>query len=114
MQAVAKARFISGSARKMRLVANLIRGRNVEDALNMLRFMPQKGAPIIEKVVRSAVANAQNVFGDKIHDPNSMKIIEAQCGEGPTAKRIRARARGRAVKIRKRTCHIKVTVAAEE
>ena len=114
MQAVARARYIRGSARKMRQVMNLIRGRNVEDALNILRFTHKKNALILEKVVRSAVANIQNVYGDKIHDPNALSIIEAQCGEGPISKRIRARAMGRAFRIRKRTCHVKIVVATEE
>ncbi len=113
MQAVARARFIRGSARKMRQVIDLIRGRNVEEALNILRFTHKKDALILEKIIRSAVANAQNVYGDKIHDPNELSIIEAQCGEGPIAKRIRARAMGRAFRIRKRTCHVKIVVATE-
>jgi len=110
MQAIAKAKFIRGSARKMRLVVDLIRGKKVEDALNILRFTKKHSAHDLEKVVRSAVANAQNIYGDKIHDPNSLKIVEAVCDEGPTGKRIRARAMGRAYRIRKRSCHLKVVV----
>ncbi len=113
MQAVARARYLRGSARKMRQVIDLIRGRNVEEALNILRFTHKKDALILEKIIRSAVANAQNVYGDKIHDPNELSIIEAHCGDGPIAKRIRARAMGRAFRIRKRTCHVKIVVATE-
>ena len=114
MQAVARARYIRGSARKMRQVMNLVRGKNVEDALNILRFTHKKDAIILEKIVRSAVANAQNIYGDRIHDPNELSIVEALCDEGPTQKRIMARAMGRAYRIRKRSCHVKVVVATEE
>ena len=114
MQAIANARYIKGSARKMRQVMNLVRGKNVEDALNILRFTHKKNAMILEKVIRSAVANAQNIYGDKIHDPNELSIVDAQCGEGPIMKRIKARAMGRAYRIRKRTCHVKVVVGTEE
>lgn len=110
MQAVAKAKFIKGSARKMRLVVDLIRGKKVEDALNILRFSEKHTANTLEKVVRSAVANAQNIYGDKISDPNSFLIKEVVCDEGPTGKRIRARAMGRAFRIRKRSCHLRVVI----
>ena len=113
MQAVARAKFLRGSARKMRQAVDLIRGRNVEEALNILRFTHKKSALLLEKVVRSAVANAQNLYGDKIKDPNELRIIEAKCDEGPMMKRIRPRAMGRAYRIRKRTCHLKVVVDTE-
>lgn len=114
MQAVARARYIKGSARKMRQVVDLVRGKNVDEALTIIRFTRKNAALQLEKVVRSAVANAQNVHGDKIHDPNMLKIVEAKCDEGPTMKRIKARAMGRAYRIRKRTCHLEVVVATEE
>jgi large subunit ribosomal protein L22 len=114
MQAVARAKFIRGSARKMRQVMDLVRGKNVEEALNILRFTRKKSATTLEKVVRSAVANAQNVYGDKLHDPNKLTISEAMCDDGPMMKRIMARAMGRAYRIRKRTCHMKIVVVAEE
>jgi large subunit ribosomal protein L22 len=110
MQAVAKARFVKGSARKMRQVLDLVRGRKVEEALNILRFIHKRSADPLEKVVRSAVANAQNVHGDKIHDPNALTIVEAICDDGPMMKRISPRAMGRAYRIRKRTCHLKIVV----
>jgi large subunit ribosomal protein L22 len=114
MQAVANLRFLRGSAPKLRLVLNNVRGKNVEEALNTLRFTHKKTALTLEKVVRSAVANAMNVHGDKISDPNKMKIIEAKCDEGPMMKRIRPRAMGRAYRIRKRTCHLKIIVSTED
>ena len=114
MQAIARARYIRGSARKMRQVMDLVRGKNVEDALNILRFTHKKNAVILEKIIRSAVANAQNIYGDKVHDPNELSIVDAQCGEGPIMKRIRARAMGRAYRIRKRTCHVKIVVATAD
>ncbi len=114
MQAVAKARFLRGSARKMRQVMDLIRGKNVEDALNILRFTHKKNALLLEKIIRNAVANAQNIYGDKIHDPNELSIFDAKCDEGPMVKRIKARAMGRAYRIRKRTCHVRIVVATED
>jgi large subunit ribosomal protein L22 len=98
----------------MRLAVDLIRGKKVEEALNALRFTHKKSALDLEKVVRSAVANAQNLFGDKIQDPNKLTIVESICNEGPFMKRISARAMGRAYRIRKRTCHLKVVVEAKE
>jgi large subunit ribosomal protein L22 len=111
MQAVARVKFLRGSARKMRQVIDLIKNKNVEEALNILRFTHKKSALNLEKAVRSAVANAMNVHHDKIHDPNQLKIIEAVCDDGPIMKRIRARAMGRAFRIRKRTCHLRVVVS---
>ncbi len=114
MQAVSRGQFIRGSARKMRLAVDLIRGKNVEEALNILRFTHKKNAYELEKVVRSAVSNAQVIYGEKIQDPNKLTIVEALCNEGPTAKRIQPRAMGRAYKIRKRTCHLKIVIEAPE
>ena len=110
MQAVARAQYLRGSARKMRQVLDLVRGKKVEEALNMLRFTHKKSALSLEKVVRSAVANALNVHGDKIKDLNELRIVEAICNEGPMMKRLRPRAMGRAYRIRKRTCHLKIVV----
>ena len=75
MQALARGRFVRGSARKMRQVVDLVRGKKVEDALNILRFTHKKSALNLEKVVRSAVANAQSIHGDKLHDPNALVIV---------------------------------------
>ena len=114
MQAVARVRHLKGSAQKMHQVLALIKGRNVEEALNILRFTHKKSALNLDKVVRSAVANALNIHGDKIHDPNKLTIVEATCNEGPMMKRIRARAMGRAYRIRKRSCHLKIVVEYPE
>jgi len=108
MQAVARVRHLKGSAQKMRQVLALIKGRNI------LRFIHKKSALNLDKVVRSAVANALNIHGDKIHDPNKLTIVEATCDEGPMMKRIRARAMGRAYRIRKRSCHLKIVVEFQE
>jgi large subunit ribosomal protein L22 len=114
MQAVARGKFIRGSARKMRQVVDLVRGKKVEDALNILRFARKKSALNLEKVVRSAIANAQSIYGDKLHDPNSLVITEAMGDDGPMMKRISARAMGRAYRIRKRTCHLKIVVKTKD
>ena len=95
------------SSQKGRLVADLIRGKNVEDALNILSFSPKKGATVIKKVLESAIANAEHNNGADI-DELFIKTIYVD--KGIILKRIRARAKGRAGKITKPTCHIKVTV----
>jgi len=108
MQAVAKHRFARLSAQKGRLVADQIRGLPVEQALNLLAFSSKKGAVLIKKVLDSAIANAENNEGADIDD---LKVKTVMVDEGPTLKRIRARAKGRAARILKRTSHITVTVA---
>ena len=114
MQAVSRASFLKGSARKMRQVIDLVRGRNVEEAFNILRFTHKKSALNLEKVIRSAVSNVLSIHGDRIQDPNMLTIIEATCDEGPMMKRIRARAMGRAFRVRKRSCHVKIVVEFKE
>ncbi len=110
MQAVAKLRFARVSAQKGRLVADQIRGLPVEQALNVLAFSNKKGASMMKKVLDSAVANAENNEGA---DVDELKVKAVWVDEGPTMKRIRARAKGRAARILKRTSHITVTVADE-
>ncbi len=110
MQAVAKLRFARISAQKGRLVADQIRGLPVEQALNVLAFSKKKGAAMMKKVLDSAVANAENNEGA---DVDELKVKAVWVDEGPTMKRIRARAKGRAARILKRTSHITVTVADE-
>jgi large subunit ribosomal protein L22 len=95
------------SARKARLVADVVRGKNVGDALGRLAFMPKKGAGIIKKVIESAVANATQSHGA---DPDSLLISAITVDEGPTMKRWTPRAMGRATRVRKRTSHIRVEV----
>jgi large subunit ribosomal protein L22 len=108
MQAEAKLKYARLSAQKARLVADQIRGLKVEQALNLLSFSNKKGAGIIKKVVESAIANAEHNEGA---DVDELKVSAIQVDEGPTMKRIRARAKGRANRIMKRTSHISVTVA---
>ena len=108
MQTQAKLRFAHLSAQKGRLVADQIRGLPVEQALNVLAFSKKKGADIIKKVLDSAIANAENNEGADIDE---LKVSAICVDEGPTMKRIRARAKGRASRILKRTSHITVTVA---
>lgn len=113
LKAIAKAQFVRMSARKMRLVGDLIRGQNVEEALNSLHLLHKAAAVPLEKTLRSAVANAMNIHGDAIKDPEALQIREVLINEGPTLKRFRPRAMGRTTRIRKRTCHIKITVSDE-
>ena len=108
MQAIAKLRFARISAQKGRLVADQIRGLPVERALDVLAFSKKKGATMMKKVLDSAVANAENNEGA---DVDELRVKAVMVDEGPTMKRIRARAKGRAARILKRTSHITVTVA---
>lgn len=110
MQAIAKLRHARLSAQKGRLVADQIRGLPVERALETLQFSKKKGAALIKKILDSAIANAENNEGA---DVDELKVTAIMVDEGPTMKRIRARAKGRASKILKRTSHITVTVGDE-
>jgi large subunit ribosomal protein L22 len=94
-------------AQKGRLVADLIRGKKVDQALNILTFTPKKGATIIKKVLESAIANAEHNNGADIDDLKVAKIIVEK---GPVLKRFTARAKGRGNRIVKPTCHVFVTV----
>jgi len=113
MDAIAKARHIHQSARKVRQVLNEVRGKQVENAINRLHFTPKKAAKIIEKTLRSAVANAVNREGSEV-DADKLFIKEAFVDEGPTMRRFRPRAMGRATIIRKRTSHLTIVVAEKE
>jgi large subunit ribosomal protein L22 len=105
--ATAKARFVRVSPRKARRVIDLVRGRSVTDALDILRWAPQAASEPVAKVIASAAANAQNNDG---LDPATLVVATVYADEGPTAKRIRPRAQGRAFRIRRRTSHITVVV----
>jgi large subunit ribosomal protein L22 len=105
--AVAKARFVHVSASKARRVIDLVRGKSVTEALDILRWAPQAASEPVAKVIASAAANAQNNDG---LDPATLVVATVYADEGPTAKRIRPRAQGRAYRIRKRTSHITVIV----
>ena len=105
--AVAKARFVRVSPTKARRVIDLVRGKSVTDALDILRWTPQAASEPVAKVIASAAANAQNNNG---LDPATLVVATVYADEGPTAKRIRPRAQGRAFRIRRRTSHITVIV----
>ena len=105
--ATAIARFVRVSPRKARRVIDLVRGRSVADALDILRWAPQAASAPVAKVIASAAANAQNNNG---LDPATLVVATVYADEGPTAKRIRPRAQGRAFRIRRRTSHITVVV----
>ena len=108
MEVAAKLKGASLSAQKARLVADQIRGKSVDEALNILAFSTKKGAAIMKKVLESAIANAEHNEGA---DVDELKVSTVFVDEGMTMKRIRPRAKGRADRILKRTCHITVKVA---
>ena len=107
MEARAQARYVRVTPMKARRVVDLIRGMNADDAQAMLRFAPQAASEPVGKVLASAVANATN---NHAMDAKDLRISEAFVDEGPTMKRIRPRAQGRAYRIRKRSSHITVVV----
>ena len=107
MESRAVARYIRISPRKVRLIMDEIRGRKIEEALNQLSFAPQKGAFILKKLINSAVANAEQNFE---MDVDKLYIKRVFADEGPTLKRFRPRAMGRASRIRKRTSHLTVVL----
>ncbi len=107
MEVSAILRGVHLSPQKARLVADLVRGKKVDYALNILTFSPKKGAEIIKKVVESAIANAEHNNGA---DVDELKVTSICVDKGLVLKRVRARAKGRAGRITKPTCHIKVTV----
>ena len=106
--AQAHGRFIRGSASKVRRVLDQIRGRSYREALILLEFMPYRSTGPITKVLRSAVANAEHNMG---LDPATLVISQASADMGPSMKRYRPRAQGRAYAIKKQTCHISIAVA---
>ena len=105
--ATAVARFVRMSPTKARRVIDLVRGKSVAEALDILRWAPQEASEPVAKVIASAAANAQNNEG---LDPSTLVVATIYADGGPTAKRIRPRAQGRAFRIRKRTSHITVIV----
>jgi large subunit ribosomal protein L22 len=104
----AQAKWVRMSARKARIVLEHLRGRTVPEARTILAFTPRAAAREIDRVLASAVANAESAHG---LDGDELLVLEAYADEGPTLKRWRARARGRVNRIRKRTCHITIVVA---
>jgi large subunit ribosomal protein L22 len=109
MESKAILRYARVAPRKVRRVAPLIKGKKAGDALINLRFLPHRGAQVIAKVLKSAIANAEQ---KKVADPESMKVKNVLVDQGPTMKRMKPRAMGRADIIRKRTSHI--TLILEE
>ena len=107
--ALAQARYVRMTPMKCRRVIDIVRGMPVQEALDVLRFQPQAASEPIAKVVASAAANAEH---NKQLDPSSLVITSAYVDEGPTLKRFRPRAQGRAYRIRKRTSHITVVVSS--
>jgi large subunit ribosomal protein L22 len=105
-------RFARISARKVRLVADLVRGKFADEALDILRYQPQRGARLLEKVIRSALGSAQDPDQNAGRSVNleSLIVADARVEGGPMFKRIRPRARGMAYMIRKRTSHIRVVL----
>ena len=108
MEVAAKLKGARMSAQKARLVADQIRGKSVESALEILQFSGKKGADVIKKVLESAIANAEHNDGA---DVDELKVSTIFVDEGMTMKRIKPRAKGRADRIFKRSCHITVKVA---
>ncbi len=106
-EALAQARYVRMSASKVRRVVDLVRGMKADEALAMLKFAPQAASEPVGKVLASAVANAETNHN---LDPRSLWISQAYVDEGPTMRRFRPRAQGRAARIRKRTSHITVVV----
>ena len=111
MEARAIARYVRVSPRKARIVIDKVRGKDVVDALDILRFNERAVSEVVAKVVNSAAANAQDKYGLR---PESLKIKACYVDEGPTLKRYRPRAKGSASPIWKRTSHITVIVAPRE
>ncbi|MBE6099004.1 MAG: 50S ribosomal protein L22 [Anaerovibrio sp.] len=109
MEAKAVAKYVRIAPRKVRVVMDLIRGKSVADAFAILKFTPKVGAEAIEKVLKSAVANAENNFDMNV---DNLYVSSCYVDQGPTMKRIHPRSRGQAFKILKRSSHI--TVAVDE
>lgn len=106
-EARAKVSYARISSRKVKTVIDLIRNKNVGEALAILKFTPKAASPIVEKLVNSAIANAENNHG---MDVEKLYVAEIFANQGPTLKRIMPRAQGRAFRIRKRTSHITVVL----
>ncbi|CAM3561701.1 50S ribosomal protein L22 [Brevibacillus invocatus] len=107
MEAKAVARNIRIASRKVRLVVDLIRGKQVGEALAILKHTPKAASPVVEKLLKSAIANAEHNYE---LDPNSLVVSKIFVDQGPTLKRFRPRAKGRASRIHKRTSHITVVL----
>jgi large subunit ribosomal protein L22 len=107
MEAKAIAKYVRTSSRKIGIVLDLIRGKKVNEAFAILQFTPKNAAEVVTKVLKSAVANAENNLN---LDINRLYVAETYAGQGPTLKRFRPRAQGRAYRIRKRSSHVTIIV----
>ena len=110
LEAKATLRYARISSRKVNIVADLIRGKKVDEALAIIKFTPKASSEILEKLLKSAIANAENNHG---MNRGNLIVSEIYANQGPTLKRIRPAAKGSAVRIRKRTCHITIVVKEE-
>ncbi|GGH71692.1 large subunit ribosomal protein L22 [Paenibacillus sp. JGP012] len=108
MEAKAHAKFIRIAPRKVQLVVDLIRGKQVGEAVAILRHTPKSASPVVEKLLNSAIANAEHNYS---LDVNNLVISQVYVNQGPTMKRFRPRAMGRASRINKRTSHITLVVS---
>jgi large subunit ribosomal protein L22 len=111
MQAKAIARHVRIAPRKVRLVVDLIRGKKASEALAILKFTPKAASPVVEKVLNSALANADHNYN---MDLDNLYVTEVFVDQGPTLKRFRPRAQGRAFRIHKRTSHITVVLGEKK
>jgi large subunit ribosomal protein L22 len=111
MRTMARARFVRVSARKARLVLDQIRGKPVAEALATLEYTPRAAARLVEKVLRSAVANAEHNY--QVRDLDDLRVVQAYADGGPVLKRIQPRAMGRAFSIKHRTSHLTIGVSDE-
>lgn len=114
MESTASLRFVRVSARKARLVADLVRGKDVSEAIEMLQFVEKKTAPMMRKLVESAVANAEQAARrDSVDlDIDQLYVKTVTVDQGPTLRRFRPRAQGRAYKVLKKTAHITIQLAS--
>ncbi len=110
LDATARLRFLRMSPRKVRLVADMVRGQQVNDALVTLRYTPRYAAKPLEKLLKSAVANFSSLEGNEGADVDELVIKQLYVDEGPTMKRFRPRAQGRATRILKRTSHVTLVI----
>ena len=113
--AIARGRTIRIAPRKMRLVADLIRGKKVSEARDILVYTPKAAAPIIKKILDSAAANAESIAAEEgvRVDPDEMRVSKIIVNEGVTIKRFKPAPRGRAVRIRKRTSHVELVISED-
>jgi len=111
MRTMARARFVRVSARKARLVLDQIRGKGVAEALATLEYTPRAAARLVEKVLRSAVANAEHNY--QVRNLDDLRVVQAYADGGPVLKRVQPRAMGRAFSIKHRTSHLTIGVSDE-